>query len=148
MKLPPLGVGVAGGLLLAAILAPATGTALGKLATARADRAKLTEQLAAPESNAALVAPGLALTGGEDSVIARIKERARGGGVLVEEATVLKSGGSLLVVRFRISGAEKAVIALADSLEREVPLVRLRTWKLVAIPGGVRLTADAVGAIR
>jgi len=148
MKFPPLGAGVAGGLLLAAVLAPATGTALGKLAAARADRARLTAEIAAPDSNAALVAPGLALSGGEDSVIARIRERARGGGVLVEEAVVAKGSGSLLVIRFRISGAEKAVIALADSLEREAPLVRLRTWKLVAIPGGVRLTADAVGAIR
>ena len=148
MKLPPLAIGVAGGLLLALILAPATGTALGKLAEARAERAKLTTELAAPESNAALVGPGLAITGGEDSIIARVRERARGGGVLVEEATVLKGSGSLLVVRLRISGAEKAVIALADSLEREAPLVRLRTWKLVASPGGVRLNADAVGAMR
>ncbi len=148
MRLPPLAIGVAGGLALAAALAPATGTALGKLASARAERAALTRQLSAPESNAALVAPGLAITGGEDAVIARIRERARGGGVLVEEAAVLKGSGSLLVIRFRISGAEKAVLALADSLEREAPLVRLGRWKLVAISGGVRLSAEAVGAIR
>lgn len=148
MKLPPMAIGLAGGVLLALVLAPATGTALGNLAAARADRAKLAEALAAPASNAPLVAPGLALTGGDDGMIERVRERARGGGVLVEEAQVLGGNGSLLAVRLRISGAEKAVIALADSLEREAPLVRLRNWKLVAIPGGVRLTADAVGAIR
>lgn len=148
MKLPSLLIGALAGLALAAALAPATGNVLGTLAKARAERAALIETLAAPESNSALVAPGLAITGGEDSVIARIRERARGGGVLVEEAAVAKGSGSLVVIRLRISGAEKAVIALADSLEREAPLVRLRTWKLVAIPGGVRLTADAVGAIR
>lgn len=148
MKLPPLAMGALGGLVLAAALAPAAGTALGKLASARAERAKLTEELAAPESNAALVAPGLALTGGEDSMIARVRERARGSGVLVEEAKVLNGAGSLLVVRLRVSGPEKAVIALADSLEREAPLVRLRTWKLEAISGGVRLTAEALASIR
>lgn len=148
MKVPPLLIGVAAGLAIAVVLAPATGTALGELAEARAERAKLTAELAAPQSNAPLVVPGLALTGGEDSLIARVKDRARGGGVLVEEARVLNGAGSLLALRLRISGPEKAVIALADSLEREAPLVRLRTWKLEAIPGGVRLTAEAVGAIR
>ena len=149
MKLPPLAIGALGGLLLAALLAPATGTALGKLSSVRNERAKLAETLAAPDTaGAALVAPGLALHGGSEALIARIRERARGGGVLVEEATALKGNGSLVVVRLRISGAEKAVIALADSLEREAPLVRLRTWKLVAIPGGVRLSADAVGVLK
>ena len=149
MKLPPLAIGAAAGLLIAAALAPATGTALGKLAAARAERAKLAGALAAPENaGAPMVVPGLALQGGPDALIARIRERARGGGVLVEEANAIRRDGSLVVVRFRISGAEKAVIALADSLEREAPLVRLRTWKLVAIPGGVRLSADAVGSYR
>ncbi|MCW3847443.1 hypothetical protein OF829_09325 [Sphingomonas sp. LB-2] len=147
MKLPPLAIGLGGGLLLALLLAPATGTALGTLASARAERAKLAEALAAPESNAALVAPDAAVPGG-DAVIARIRERARGGGVLVEDARPLRGEGALVTVRFRISGAEKAVVALADSLEREAPLVRLRTWKLEAIPGGVRLSADAVAVLR
>ena len=149
MKLPPLAIGALAGLVLAALLAPATGTALGKLATVRADHARIAETLATPEmTNAPLVASGLALQGGGDALIARIRERARGSGLLVEEASVLKGAGLLLTVRFRVSGPEKAVIALADSLEREAPLVRLRTWKLIAIPGGVRLSGDAVGAVR
>lgn len=149
MKLPPLAIGALAGLVLAAALAPATGTALGNLASARAERARLTAEIAAPATGGTpLVAPDLALQGGGDVLVARIRERARGGGVLIEEATPLKTEGSLVMIRFRASGPEKAVIALADALERETPLVRLRTWKLIAIPGGVRLIGDAVAVVR
>lgn len=149
MKLPPLAFGALAGLVLAALLAPATGTTLGNLAAARAERARLAAEIAAPANGPApLVAPDLALQGGGDVLVARIRERARSGGVLVEEATPLKTDGALVIVRFRASGPEKAVIALADSLERETPLVRLRTWKLIAIPGGVRLSGDAVAVVR
>jgi hypothetical protein len=149
VKLPPLTIGIGGGLLLAVVLAPATGTALGKLAEARNERAALAATLAAPDdAGAPLVASGLALRGGPDALVARIREHARGNGVLVEEANGRMGAGSLVIVGFRISGPEKAVVALADSLEREAPLVRLRNWKLEAIPGGVRLTADAVGAVK
>lgn len=141
MKPPPLAIGAGAGLLLALLLAPATGTALGKLATARAERTKLAHIVAAPEiARTSLVAPGLALSG---DLASNIRERARSGGVLVEEATQVSSE-TLVIVRLRLSGPEKAVVALADSLERDAPLVRLHGWRLVAIEGGVRLTGEAI----
>jgi len=145
MKLPPLAIGAGAGLLLALVLAPATGTALGKLATARAERVKLAQIVSAPETaRTPLVTPGLALSG---DLAANIRERARSGGVLVEEATQVSSD-TLVIVRLRLSGPEKAVVALADSLERDAPLVRLRGWRLVAIEGGLRLTGEAVAVRR
>lgn len=148
MNLPPLAIGALGGLAVAALFAPATGTVLGELAAARGERARLAAEIAAPKRTAPLVAADLALQGGGDALVARIRERARAGGVLVEEAAPLKGDGALVVVRFRASGPEKAVIALADALERETPMVRLKRWKLVAIPGGVRLSGEAVAVMR
>jgi len=142
MKLPPLAIGAGAGLLIAALLAPATGTALGKLGAVRAERARLTAQLAAPQgAPPPLVVSGLALGG---DLAASIRERARSGGVLVEELADVSPAGRLAVLRLRLSGPEKAVLALADSLERDTPLVRLRGWRLAGIEGGVRLTGEAV----
>jgi hypothetical protein len=143
MKLSPLGWGIAAGLAAMALLAPIAGNALGDLSVARSERTKLAAAVAAPETNrTAMVVQGQALS--DPAALAlRIRELARNGGVLVEEASP-PSGTSLIAIRFRISGPEKAVIALADALERETPLVRLRGWKLVAIEGGVRLTGEAV----
>jgi hypothetical protein len=148
MNVPPLALGAGAGLLLAVVLAPATGTALGTLATARAERAKLAQAVAAPEAaSGPLVAPGLALGGDAAALAANIRARARSGGVLVEEASAV-SAGTLAIVRLRLSGPEKAVVALSDSLERDTPLVRLRGWRLVAIEGGLRLTGEAVAVRR
>lgn len=142
MKLPPLAIGAGAGLLIAALLAPATGTALGKLGAARAERARLAAQLAAPHgAPPPLVVSGLVLGG---DLAANIRERARSGGVLVEEIADVSPPGRLTVFRLRLSGPEKAVLALADSLERDTPLVRLRGWRLAGIEGGVRLTGEAV----
>ncbi|MCW3835739.1 hypothetical protein ACFQ1E_05590 [Sphingomonas canadensis] len=144
MKVPPLAVGAGAGLLLALLLAPATGGALGDLSRARADRAKAAADAAVPAGpQPALVAPGL-VTGEAAALVARVRARAKDGGVLVEEAAELPVQGALARVRLRLSGPEKAVLALADSLEREPPLVRLAAWRIDPIEGGLRLTAEAV----
>ncbi len=149
MKVPPLAIGAGAGLLLALLLAPATGAALGKLAAARTDRAMLAAQLAAPQGPPPpLVVSGLALEGDGARLAANIRERARSGGVLVEEAADITGPGRVVVLRLRLSGPEKAVLALADSLERDAPLVRLRSWRLMGIAGGVRLTGEAVAVRR
>jgi len=50
-------------------------------------------------------------------------------------------------LRIRVSGAEKAVVALADALERGRPLMRMRSWRIEPIPeGGVRLIGEVVAA--
>lgn len=153
MKGPPLAYGIGAGLLLALLLAPFTGTALGKLARARAERAALAVAARAPADTEAILAPGLALGAGDAAagraaILARIQRLARAGGVLVEESGPVQVAPGLAGLRFRASGPEKAVVALADALERGRPLVRLRSWQIVPIPGGVRLTGEAVAAWR
>jgi hypothetical protein len=149
MKPPPLAWGVGAGLLIAALLAPVAVTALDELAAARSERARWAAATAAPEGRRGpLVARGLAIEGDSTVLAARIRERARNGGVLVEALDALPGDGELVVVRLRLSGPEKAVLALVDSLEREAPLIRLRGWRIVAIDRGVRLTGDAVAARR
>lgn len=151
MKLPPLALGVAAGLVLALLAAPLTGTALGKLATARAERDALGAAARAPARSAAILAPGLAIpaqdaAAARAAILARVQALAKAGGVLVEETNALEVPPGLAALRIRVSGAEKAVVALADALERERPMVRFRAWQLVPIAGGVRLTGEAVAA--
>lgn len=145
MKLPPIAMGAGGGLLLALVLAPFAGSSLGALAAARAERSALTR--VPPEATTPLVASGL--TTDAAPLAARIRAAASQGGVLVEEIAERKGGGGLVRLRLRVSGPEKAVVALADRLERDAPLVRLRAWRLLPLPdGGVRLVAEAVAVRR
>jgi len=147
VKLDPLVAGAGAGLLAALLLAPATGDALGRLADARAEQAQLVTAVAeAKRPASALVTPGLAVADAL-ALAVRIRERAKAGGVLVEQAEPLGSD-RLALVRLRLSGPEKSVIAMIDALEREAPLVRLQ-WQLTALPGGgVRLSGEAVAARR
>lgn len=136
------------------MLVPSTGTALGKLA-----RARQAEREAAGVVSARPLAP-VALTlrrvpGGTEAeaarlLVARVREMAAQGGVLVEEANPVPSGGSGLVrVGLRLSGPANAAIALVDQIEREAPLVRLRAWRVTALSdGGARLEGEAVAAWR
>ncbi|MET0309963.1 MAG: hypothetical protein ABW023_14750 [Sphingomonas sp.] len=153
MRLPPLAWGVMLGLGLALLAAPFTGTALGELTKARAERAALTARTGTPAAAAAILAPGLAIpardaAGGRAAILARLQALAKAGGVLVEESSAVEAAPGLAVLRIRVSGAEKAVVALADALERGRPLIRLRSWRVVPIPGGVRLSGEAVAAWR
>lgn len=153
MRLPPLVYGVGVGLVLALLIAPFTGSALGTLATSRSERDALAAAAKAPAGDAAVVAPGLAITApdaaaGRAAIKGRLETLAKAGGVLVEESSPLDMPPGLAGLRVRVSGAEKAVVALADALERGRPLIRLRSWQIVPIPGGVRLTGEAVAAWR
>lgn len=151
MTLPPLAYGIGLGLVAALAVSPFTGTALGKLSVARAERDALRSAAAMPAANVAIVAPGLAVpakdgAAGRAAILARVQALAKAGGVLVEEANAIELAPGLAGLRIRVSGSEKAVVALADALERGRPLVRLRGWQLVPIEGGVRLTGEAVAA--
>lgn len=144
MKISPLAAGAGAGLVLMLALAPATGTALGELAAARAERARLEAIATAPEPRPApLVASGLAAGNEPTLLAARIRGRAHDAGVLVEEI-VGQGKGALITVRLSVSGTEKAVVAVADALERDTPLLRFRRWAIAPIEGGVRLTGEAV----
>ncbi|HEX8302631.1 hypothetical protein [Sphingomonas sp.] len=154
MRWPPIAIGAGAGLLVALLLAPATGTALGKLATARAEHARLAGLAASPALNTPMVAPGLALAVGDiaaarAAMMTRVQTLARSGGVLVEETSAAQAAEGLAALRIRVSGAEKAVIALADGVERARPMMRLRRWRVEPISGGgVRLTGEMVTAWR
>ena len=151
MKLPRLAIGVGAGLIAALLLVPATGSALRELAAARAERARLGALAETPAAASPLVAPGLALgtrdaAEGRAAIMARLERLAKAGGVLVEQMRAAQVPDPLAAVRVRLSGPEKAVLALADTLERERPLMRLRSWRVEPVAGGVRLTGDVVAA--
>ena len=144
-------LGAGAGLLAVLALAPSTGTVLGELAAARAKRAELTAAAAAPERVAPIVASGLAIRAADPAaaraaMMARIQRLAKAGGILVEETGAVAVPEGLAGLRVRVSGAEKAVLAFAEAFERESPLMRLRRWRLEPVPGGIRLTGDAIGA--
>jgi len=153
VKVPPMLVGGIAGLAVALLLAPATGTALGDLAATRAERAKLAVLAASPAAPPPLLAPGLGLhvadaAAGRAAIMQRVHGLAQRGGVLVEEIATAPAPGGVVALRIRISGAEKAVVALTDALERGKPLMRLRSWRIEPIPegGGVRLIGEVVAA--
>lgn len=143
--------GLALGLIAAVLLAPWTGRALEQLAAARAHRADLSAILAAPEDRSPVLAAdqAIAARGGGAArgvIVARIRTLARAGGLLVEDIAPVTVPDPLAAVRFRVSGGEKAVLAFADALERDPPLIRLRSWRIEPISGGVRLSGEALGA--
>lgn len=150
MRPPPVAIGLGGGLLLALLLAPATGTSLGALAKARAERAAQIADRDAPMPARAPRVAGAQLLRAADPAAARgalanrIRTQAARDGVLVEALAPVGAPPGLAVVRVRLSGPEKAVIALADRLERSAPVLRLRDWRVEPVDGGVRLTAEAV----
>ncbi|MBO9623691.1 MAG: hypothetical protein J7500_13375 [Sphingomonas sp.] len=146
MRPSPLLIGVAAGLAGALLLAPATGTALGRLATARAERDSLRIQAAAPAQLPALLPPGLAVRAPGD-VTERVQVLAKAGGVLVEEAAPIKAPAGVVALRVAASGPEKALLSFADALERGRPVMRLRIWRVEALPGGgARLSGELVAA--
>lgn len=153
MKLPPLAWGAAAGFAALLVLAPATGTALGRLASARAEHARLRAATDAPVEGGALVSAGQGLqaadaAGGRAAMMARVQRLAKAGGVLVEETNAAAAPAGLVALRLRVSGAEKAVVAFTDAFERETPMMRLRAWRLEPVAGGVRLSGEAVAAWR
>ncbi|NYT42062.1 hypothetical protein HZY97_14930 [Sphingomonas sp. R-74633] len=152
MKLPPLVVGGIAGLVLAVLLAPFTGAAWGDLTRFRAEHAVLAAEAARPAAPPPLLAPGLALgvadpAAGRAAIMLRTRALAQAGGVLVEEMSAAPSPAGVVALRIRVSGAEKAVVAFADALERGRPLMRMRSWRIEPIPGGgVRLIGEVVAA--
>jgi hypothetical protein len=151
MNRRPILFGVLTGLLVAALLAPWTGAALGRLAKARAARAAVAAATGAPSSNDPVLKPELAFprTDAATAIRARIERLAHGGGVLVEAIAPMAAPSPLVMLEVRVSGPEKAVLAFADAMERERPLLRFRNWRVEAVEGGgVRLSGVLIGAMR
>lgn len=149
MRPSPLLFGIGAGLVGLLVLSPFTGAALGDLAEARAQHARILQAAALPKRQPPILAKGSALdvvdaAAGRAAMMARVQRLAKAGGVLVEETSAVDAPEGLVALRLRASGAEKAVLAFADAFERERPLMRFRSWTLEPIAGGVRLTAEAV----
>lgn len=147
--------GIGGGLAVLALLAPVTGTALGELGRAReavrvaraAARAPVARPV--PLTAAGLRAPGGTEAAAGEALAGRVRRLAAEGGVLVEQAGRMPGAEGLVRLRLRLSGPDKAVVALADRIEREAPLMRFAAWRVAALPGGgVRLEGEAVAAWR
>lgn len=140
------GAGLAGALLLA----PMAGTALDRLAAARAERDGLRAAATTPARPVALLAPGMAVRAPDAAsararTAARVKGLAKAGGVLVEEVAAAPAPAGTIALRLRVSGAEKAVLAFADALERDKPVLRLGAWQVEALSGAsVRLSGELV----
>lgn len=151
MKVPPLAWGVGAGLAALVLLSPLTGKALGDLAEARENRARLAQAAALPARQGAILPAGVALgvadaAAARAAMMARVQRLAKAGGVLVEETRGIEAPAGLAALGVRVSGAEKAVLAFADAFERERPLMRLRSWRIEPVAGGVRLSGEAVAA--
>lgn len=146
--------GIGGGLLTALLLAPATGTALGELARARSERADAAAVAATPTRLPPLVDAGARVRAVSEAeagraAAERLRRLAAGNGVLVEQVETVRGGGGLVRLRVRLSGSDRAVIALIDRIERDRPLLRFRSWRVTALSdSGLRLDGEAVGAWR
>lgn len=147
--------GVVAGLAAVALLAPATGTALGELARARDDVARIRAAASGPVAQPVpLTAAALRAPGGNDAAAAKllaaqVRRLAAAGGVLVEQAARVPAGEGLVRLQLRLSGPDKAVVALTDRIEREAPLLRFAAWRVHALPqGGLRIEGEAVAAWR
>lgn len=147
--------GIGGGLAAVALLAPATGTALGKLSRARATAVDARAAVSAPaRAPVPLTAAGLRAPGGSEAaaagaIAARVRKLAAEGGVLVEQAVRVPAGEGLVKLQLKLSGPDKAVVAMTDRIEREAPLLRFAAWRASALAGGgLRIEGEAVAAWR
>ncbi|WP_422057438.1 hypothetical protein [Sphingomonas sp.] len=155
MNRASVATGLIGGLIAAGLLTVPLGDALGGLWDARQTRAALAASLALPPDPVRpLVDPGLAIAAGNRGSAARelaahVRTRAASAGVLVETLAPGPSSPGIVTLRVRLSGPEKAVIAMLDGIERGTPLIRLRNWRVGALAdGGVRIDAEMVAAWR
>lgn len=155
MRRVSVAAGLGGGLIAAALLAAPLAEALAGLWSARQTRATLAASLtAAPEPVRPLVDPGLAIAAANRasaarSLAAHVRTSAASAGVLVEALAPGASQTGIVTLRVRLSGQEKAVIAMLDGVERGTPLIRFRSWRASALAdGGVRVEGEMVAAWR
>ncbi len=155
MRRASVAAGLGGGLIAATLLAAPLAEALSGLWSARQTRADLTASLtAAPAPVRPPVTPSLAIAAGNRAsalrnLAARVRTSAAAAGVLVEALAPGASQTGVVTLRVRLSGQEKAVIAMLDGVERGTPLIRFRSWRVSALAdGGVRVEGEMVAAWR
>ncbi len=153
MRRGSIALGVGGGLFACALLAVPTFEALGDLWSVRQTRAHLAARMAVPpEPDRPLVASSLAIraqdrTSAMRGLAEHIRRSAAAAGVLVETLTPTAPQPGIVTLQVRLSGPEKAVIAMVDAIERGAPLTRFRNWRAAALPdGGMRVEGELVAA--
>ena len=153
MSRASIALGVCAGLVASALLAAPAVEAVTGLWAARQIRSDLQAWIAAPPARiSAFVAPGLALEAPDRAtalraLATRIRGNAAAVGVLVETIAPGAMQPGLATVQVRLSGPEKAVIALVDGIERGRPMIRFRYWRATALAeGGVRIEGELVAA--
>lgn len=155
MRIGSIAVGLAGGALCWLLLVQPMSVSVASLSSARQTRANLAARLEAPPAPPSPIAAAGAVLRAETRMAAtramaeRVRGAAAGAGVLVEALNASDPGPGLAGVRVRLSGPDKAVIALIDEIERDAPLIRFRDWRATAIPAdGVRIEGEMVAAWR
>ena len=150
MKGPPAAWGAAAGAVVLLVLSPVVADALAALDAARTVHARLGEAAKRPDTAAPLVRSGMAMAAPDETaaralILARVNGLSKAGGVLVETVGAAPMPHGLAGLRLRVSGAEKAVLAFAEALERQRPVMRLRSWKVEPIAGGsIRLSGEVL----
>ncbi|MBR0551018.1 hypothetical protein [Stakelama marina] len=147
--------GAVAGMLAAFFLAIPMRHSLGELTRARAGLSALRSAIEDTGTDRPLIAGNKVLRAASARAArAAIGNRVRGlanrGGVLVEAMGAGGDAGEgLAAVSVRLSGNEKAVIALADAIERGDPVMRFGSWRIRAIADGtVRLQGVLVAPWR
>ncbi|WP_315764255.1 hypothetical protein [Sphingomonas sp. Y38-1Y] len=141
------GVGAA----LAALAWPSARASLDRLDAVRAGVAEDRAQAAPVDTvpNAAWRLRAGSAPSALASVAQRVRQAASGNGVLVErEAAADPIGPGVAQIDLTLSGPEKAVLAIADRVEREGAGARWQSWRLQPAPGGVRLSGSVAVAWR
>tara|TARA_B100000678_G_scaffold278266_1_gene272856 strand:- start:80 stop:529 length:450 start_codon:yes stop_codon:yes gene_type:complete len=140
-------VGMAG----AFAMTPAAIAELDARSEARLDLATLKARVAAAQQpQPPLLSPARTLRAGDATearakLASSLRRAAAGQGVLVEAIDPMTADKGLVRFSVRLSGNEKAVIALADEIERQDPVTRFADWRIEAVAQGqVRLSAQMI----
>lgn len=124
--------------------------AIADLGKARADRAALSAEIAAPPLPALLpdaqTTPARNAAAAARAAASQLRRTAQAGGVLVETLSrVDPAGPHVARLALSASGSEKAVLAFADGIERGDRVLRWRRWRLASVPGGaVRVEGEVL----
>lgn len=151
----PLLTGTGFGAVLSAILLLAAAAPLDRRAEALRRIASADAVLAAPaRATGPLVGPGQEIAAGDAQAAIAARRTglialARANGLLPEAVTPAPAAPGLVALKIRVSGSEDAVLAFADTIEREPPLSRFRSVRIEAIgQGALRLDGEVVAAWR
>lgn len=141
-----------GGVVCAGLIALPMVEALDRLSARRAEHLEALARLnaPAPTGEEALRFQADDAARAREFMAARVRRLAVANDVLVETMRAAPDGGpGIAQIELRLSGREKAVLAVADGIEREGGAVRWRSWRMSAPnEGAARIEGRLAGAWR